>query len=748
MSQTKVLSALPAGSANPVPQKGRSKLASRHNRRKKRRDRGDKQSLSSSGVKRNADRVPIPSFTPIADEYKDGVVVRSGSSACELGAEPACPHETVEEDATNADATEGGAGTHANSTTLKRGPLHSDDASACIGDKLVAREQLCAKRQKVGQGADELVHGNDKGQSAPDREVSSELAGMAPKAPHQLSSYTAAKNDSPAMQMGGIAGDTRSEKGAPPEGIAPPENAESEKGKSSPPDEGRRSPQVQQSDQELHSKAGGYIKDVHAKSKSNRSDTAHSKPEPPEVIQLLDDDADAEEAAKPKAKKEPSKKKEAAKKRKPPKAGKRKVAPSSDGDELACEAKPAKKRQRKATQRKQTAAKAEEGKSKKQTKAASSKKLCFACSSCKCNARAGTESSPQKFPALSGSDARQEQSLVNRLQRVERDIAWKEGQRNDVARQLQRHRTQMEKKWEGQNASTKANRPRFLADADASDELECSQTKICFEEVERAKCKIFGRQNTKQVTLTQMIGGPKQDDADDDEDPPAASTKQEPNGTPDTAKKSNVQGEVGSSTSPGDFLSFWAESAPDEEESECVGTLTELNHALEASKIIKSTGAWAKATANSLQVKEEEGFEALVDLFDESMDQGGGTGCSQEPADDDDCMIDTSPARALSPCAKGVASDIHSSVKKNPQKREAIERVCPNWQENVDLTQAQAFPDDVANALQNVQQAQADLEKMKDRILQAFNDRKQTLELYQRSLQHAKERLSEKEEFN
>ena len=242
------------------------------------------------------------------------------------------------------------------------------------------------------------------------------------------------------------------------------------------------------------------------------------------------------------------------------------------------------------------------------------------------------------------------------------------------------------------------------------------------------------------------MGGPKDVDANDEENPPA-STKQEPNGTPDTAIKPDVQGEVGSSTSPGDFLSFWAESAPDEEEStECVGTMSELNHALEASKIIKSTGAWAKATANSLQVKEEEGFEALVDLFDESMDQGGGAGCSQEPHDDD-CMIDASPARALSPCAKGVASDILSSVKKDPQKREAIERVCPNWQENVDFAQAQAFPDDVANALQNVQHAQADLEKMKDRILQAFDDRRQTLELYQRSLQHAKERLSEKEEF-
>ena len=48
---------------------------------------------------------------------------------------------------------------------------------------------------------------------------------------------------------------------------------------------------------------------------------------------------------------------------------------------------------------------------------------------------------------------------------VSLDIAWKDGQRNDVARNLKRLRKQMSKKWGDQSSAGKA-RPQFLADAD------------------------------------------------------------------------------------------------------------------------------------------------------------------------------------------------------------------------------------------------------------------------------------------
>lgn len=59
---------------------------------------------------------------------------------------------------------------------------------------------------------------------------------------------------------------------------------------------------------------------------------------------------------------------------------------------------------------------------KKQFDALDGGKLCSACSSCNCTKR---DQADQKYSTISGSDARQEQSLINRLQRLEKDIALK-----------------------------------------------------------------------------------------------------------------------------------------------------------------------------------------------------------------------------------------------------------------------------------------------------------------------------------
>ena len=62
---------------------------------------------------------------------------------------------------------------------------------------------------------------------------------------------------------------------------------------------------------------------------------------------------------------------------------------------------------------------------------------------------------------LSGSDARLEQSLVNRMQRIEKDISWKEGQRNDVARALKKQRQQMLKRGEDQPSRNRGDGHAF-----------------------------------------------------------------------------------------------------------------------------------------------------------------------------------------------------------------------------------------------------------------------------------------------
>jgi hypothetical protein len=69
--------------------------------------------------------------------------------------------------------------------------------------------------------------------------------------------------------------------------------------------------------------------------------------------------------------------------------------------------------------------------------------------------------------SLSGSQARQERALINRLQKIERNIQWMESQKHDVGRQLMKQRKIVTKKFE-ENQLDLIDRPKFLADIDNS----------------------------------------------------------------------------------------------------------------------------------------------------------------------------------------------------------------------------------------------------------------------------------------
>ena len=131
----------------------------------------------------------------------------------------------------------------------------------------------------------------------------------------------------------------------------------------------------------------------------------------------------------------------------------------------------------------------------RQTKNSAEAKKCVACSSCKCNSRdSNVKHAP--FSNLAGSDARVEQSLVNRLQQLERDAARTEGRRYDVARDLKKHRNRMLKKWE---ADAPDDQPRFLADAEVSEEwsFALSKGKVDPKKVDRVRGLVFGKNKSK-----------------------------------------------------------------------------------------------------------------------------------------------------------------------------------------------------------------------------------------------------------
>ena len=234
-----------------------------------------------------------------------------------------------------------------------------------------------------------------------------------------------------------------------------------------------------------------------------------------------------------------------------------------------------------------------------------------------------------------------------------------------------------------------------------------------------------------QPTLTQIIRG-SNDDGDKDDKFPTSEAANNFNSIED----SNHVASAGDADD--DFLSFWTETVPID--SKRCSTMSYYNHALANFNSSKSIGKWAKATAATLHLEEDEGFGALANLFDSIVC------CPRDPIDDDkDNSVGDGlsfVAGQLSPRGDRAAKQIERSVINDPEKAAAIQRMCPNWKDNIEFAQAQTDPDDLLRALHNVCSAKTKLESMKDRILQAFIDRHQTLEMYKKCLEGSLNRLS------
>lgn len=121
------------------------------------------------------------------------------------------------------------------------------------------------------------------------------------------------------------------------------------------------------------------------------------------------------------------------------------------------------------------------------------KNRCHACLTCDCCNRDPTAKGASKDFC---SDARIEQSLLNRINKHNRHIDWCVSTRDKTCRDLKRHRREIQKK-KGSSANSideGAQRDRFLADAESTNDLEnkVSGATIDFAEIKRANRVIFG----------------------------------------------------------------------------------------------------------------------------------------------------------------------------------------------------------------------------------------------------------------
>ena len=185
---------------------------------------------------------------------------------------------------------------------------------------------------------------------------------------------------------------------------------------------------------------------------------------------------------------------------------------------------------------------------------------------------------------------------------------------------------------------------------------------------------------------------------------------------------------------PCDHLKCWDDLVHYEDDG-AYGSMNDLKAAR-----LKSNSCWAKSTANQLQLDqedEEEGFDALVDLFDSTIAANqadtSDSLCTQADAD-----ASSTESMLASPSDRKIALELVSSVSRDPDRKAAVERVCgPNWKRNIHQTFLYDDPKEMVCALERVKQARCDLASMKTRILQAFDDRAQTLELFEKSILQA-----------
>ena len=376
---------------------------------------------------------------------------------------------------------------------------------------------------------------------------------------------------------------------------------------------------------------------------------------------------------------------------------------------------------------------------------------CTVCASCKCQAGNESATIPQKLPtvSLSGSDARVEQTLKNRLLKIERSIALSESQRHECARELKRHRSTVQKK-SSKKGANKGERQHFLADAQVTEEMAqaFATTRVDRKDAKQAKARVFGKRPSKlnsepQPTLTQMFGcggGEKDEDRSDDEmqvDKDAQSCS------------GDISSEDENSRSdPHDSISFWNDDSINTTH-QFMGSMIQYDDATTRfkDKQMNNTSTWAKAASKIMKNKtpsqsseEEEGIVALVELFDISPKKK-----SVSLPQDEDCNDDHLLQSQLSQCGALAAQNIKEEIAKDETKREAIERVCKNWQENVDYSFKRKDAKGLESALTQVKEERQRMFDMRDKILQAFLERSSTLDVYEKAIEGSLKRLAEKE---
>lgn len=129
----------------------------------------------------------------------------------------------------------------------------------------------------------------------------------------------------------------------------------------------------------------------------------------------------------------------------------------------------------------------------------------------------------------------------------------------------------------------------------------------------------------------------------------------------------------------------------------------------------------------------DNGIEQLVGLFDDT-----GTESDESSKNSADGHVHLS---ALSQTGRAKTTELISSIENDSERVVALERLCPNWRENLSFAMKQNDADEIKAALEKVRLKRAQMLEQKRRIVDAWERQDSVLELFEKGLNSSLGRL-------
>ena len=432
--------------------------------------------------------------------------------------------------------------------------------------------------------------------------------------------------------------------------------------------------------------------------------------------------------------------------------------------------------------------------------------LCSTCSCSRGAALRGLEEGAKldatnPISKLARSDAEIERALLGRLGRLEKSASWFDTLCYKVGRELKKHRNKVAKERASVGGSgEEETKPRFLADADVDGEDKgVFYPRAKKSRVEKAHQGLFGTEPTvkeAQPTLTQMMKGEDGDDASDDNDDTGRkqASEEESKGTElDPVIEEEIvliQNNVSvRDADDGDDIyviengaaepnkSIIYEKTEEDSPVEVRSPMADYNEAsqrgLERASRNSQAGMWNAASSATLfncntelpetPVKEansqsnaevadddlnqkvdaainddsETGIDDLLELFQE--DPSASTPNTPSP---EKSLPSPELQSQLTQRGHDAFEELQDTILADPERLQAIEAVCPNWQDSIRYPFLHTRSDNLEGALAKVRDSRRKLQASRERILTAIKQREEAHNMFEAALLQSMNRLA------